>query len=125
MKSALIFVASLFAAMPGSAIAIPDGGAPESGVSTPSQPTLHALWKDGVAIFGEIVSITLQITWKPFLLILIFKAMPGCTRCVGHHGLCRIGDGSCYAPDGCYFCGGCNAERARCQDPNKESCQCY
>ncbi|KAI6171035.1 hypothetical protein M3Y97_01080500 [Aphelenchoides bicaudatus] len=48
-----------------------------------------------------------------------------CTKCVGHHGLCVIGEGNCYAPDGCYFCGGCGANEARCQDPKTEPCQCY
>ncbi|KAL2219336.1 hypothetical protein M432DRAFT_610909 [Thermoascus aurantiacus ATCC 26904] len=47
-----------------------------------------------------------------------------CTKCVGHHGLCTIGEGNCYPPDGCYFCGGCGPDRARCQTPG-EPCQCY
>ncbi|KAJ5794750.1 hypothetical protein N7457_001349 [Penicillium paradoxum] len=48
-----------------------------------------------------------------------------CTKCVGHHGSCVIGEGNCYPPDGCYFCGGCSADQARCQNPQKEGCQCY
>ncbi|CAG7939212.1 unnamed protein product [Penicillium salamii] len=48
-----------------------------------------------------------------------------CTECVGHHGKCTIGEGNCYAPDSCGFCGDCGADQARCQDPKTEGCQCY
>ncbi|KAJ5442104.1 hypothetical protein N7445_005111 [Penicillium cf. griseofulvum] len=48
-----------------------------------------------------------------------------CTRCVGHHGSCVVGEGNCYAPDMCGFCGGCSVNQARCQNPDKEGCQCY
>ncbi|PLN80565.1 hypothetical protein BDW42DRAFT_111915 [Aspergillus taichungensis] len=48
-----------------------------------------------------------------------------CTRCVGHHGLCTIGEGNCYAPDGCFFCGKCGPKTARCQNPKTGKCQCY
>ncbi|KAJ5836370.1 hypothetical protein N7447_002396 [Penicillium robsamsonii] len=48
-----------------------------------------------------------------------------CTKCVGHHGSCVVGEGNCYAPDMCGFCGGCSVNQARCQNPDKEGCQCY
>ncbi|CAI7646506.1 unnamed protein product [Penicillium bialowiezense] len=48
-----------------------------------------------------------------------------CTNCVGHHGSCVIGEGNCYGPDECGFCGGCNYKQARCQNPKKEACVCY
>ncbi|KAJ5603167.1 hypothetical protein N7537_006123 [Penicillium hordei] len=48
-----------------------------------------------------------------------------CTKCVGHHGSCVVGEGNCYAPDTCAFCGGCSVNQARCQNPDKEGCQCY
>ncbi|KAJ5347904.1 hypothetical protein N7541_001174 [Penicillium brevicompactum] len=48
-----------------------------------------------------------------------------CTSCVGHHGSCVVGDGNCYAPDECGFCGGCSVREARCQNPKKEGCVCY
>ncbi|OQD97696.1 hypothetical protein PENSOL_c011G08726 [Penicillium solitum] len=48
-----------------------------------------------------------------------------CTKCVGHHGSCVVGEGNCYAPDTCAFCGGCSVDQARCQNPDKEGCQCY
>ncbi|CAG8176728.1 unnamed protein product [Penicillium nalgiovense] len=48
-----------------------------------------------------------------------------CTKCVGHHGSCVVGEGNCYPPDMCGFCGGCSVNQARCQNPKKEGCQCY
>ncbi|CAI7628116.1 unnamed protein product [Penicillium palitans] len=53
------------------------------------------------------------------------RATNACTKCVGHHGSCVVGEGNCYAPDTCAFCGGCSVDQARCQNPDKEGCQCY
>ncbi|EKV11992.1 hypothetical protein PDIG_34550 [Penicillium digitatum PHI26] len=53
------------------------------------------------------------------------RATNACTKCVGHHGSCVVGEGNCYSPDTCAFCGGCSVNQARCQNPQKEGCQCY
>ncbi|KAK8869073.1 hypothetical protein PGQ11_007651 [Apiospora arundinis] len=108
MKTSAILAATsaLIMAVSGSEMPIAERGV--------AKPEIHAFWQNDLAWFGEKAEDNGTGVEKR-----------RCTKCVGHHGKCTIGEGNCYSPDGCYFCGGCNANQARCQDPNSEGCQCY